>query len=80
MLRENSGLCPCCLRSGLIFSRYRRVADELLPQIPSVSAHDLARSSSKVFELAACPGLKLGAGDLSRSSRRGEDNAQLEGR
>jgi len=59
-LRENGGLCPSCFRSGLIFSRYRRVADELLPPVQGVNAQELARAAGQVFEIAACPGLKLG--------------------
>ena len=62
MLRENGGLCPCCLRSGLIFSRHHRVANEYLPKVPGVTAHDLARSMARVFGIDACPGLVLGPG------------------
>ena len=62
VLREHGGLCPSCFRSGLIFSRYRRVADEYLPTVPGVTAQELARSLSRVFTVEACPGLLLGPG------------------
>ncbi len=55
-------MCPSCFRSGLIFSRYRRVADDYLPTIPGVSARDLAKSVARVFKLSSCTGLLLGPG------------------
>lgn len=61
ILRENSRLCPSCFRTGLIFSRYRRAADELLPPVRGVNAQELARSVGQVSEVTACPGLKLGS-------------------
>jgi predicted ATP-dependent serine protease len=62
LLRENGGLCPVCFRSGLVFSRYRRVAEEYLPAIPGVTARDLAKSVARVFKVRSCSGLLLGPG------------------
>lgn len=62
LLRENGGFCPSCFRSGLIFSRYRRVADEFLPAVPGITARELAKSISRVIKLTVCPGLVLGQG------------------
>lgn len=60
LLRENGGLCPSCFRSGLIFARYRRVADDFQPQVPCATAKDLVTSVSHTFSLETCPGLILG--------------------
>jgi predicted ATP-dependent serine protease len=62
MLRENSGLCPACFRSGLIFTRYKRLADEYVPRVPGVTAQTLAKSVSRLSSLSCCPGVILGPG------------------
>ena len=62
LLRENGGCCPSCFRTGLIFSRYRRVADECLPAVPGITARELTKTVNRIFGIAACPGLLLGPG------------------
>ena len=62
LLRENGGFCPSCFRSGLIFSRYRRPADECLPQVPGITARELSKTINKTFGIASCPGVLVGPG------------------